>query len=80
MNTSIFENVESNVRSYCRNFPTVFTRAKGAIMHDENGKFWLLEGNTVPGMTDHSLVPKAAQATGHSFEQLCVMILEQTLT
>ena len=49
-------------------------------MQDENGKFWLLEVNTVPGMTDHSLVPKAAQAIGHSFEQLCVMILEQTLT
>lgn len=38
MNTSIFENMESNVRSYCRNFPTVFTKAKGAIMIDENGK------------------------------------------
>lgn len=38
MNTSIFESVESNVRSYCRNFPTVFTKAKGAIMHDEDGK------------------------------------------
>ena len=38
MNTSVFENMESNVRSYCRNFPTVFTKAKGAIMTDENGK------------------------------------------
>ena len=38
MNTSVFENIESNVRSYCRNFPTVFTKAKGAIMTDENGK------------------------------------------
>jgi len=38
MNTSVFENVESNVRSYCRSFPTVFTKAKGAIMTDENGK------------------------------------------
>ena len=38
MNTSIFENIESNVRSYCRNFPAVFTKAKGAVMIDENGK------------------------------------------
>ena len=38
MNTSIFEKVESNVRSYCRSFPTVFTKAKGSVMTDENGK------------------------------------------
>lgn len=38
MNTSIFENIESNVRSYCRSFPTVFTKAKGSIMTDEAGK------------------------------------------
>ena len=38
MNTAIFESLESNVRSYCRNFPTVFTKAKGSIMIDENEK------------------------------------------
>lgn len=38
MNTTVFENYESNVRSYCRSFPTVFTTAKGAVMTDENGK------------------------------------------
>lgn len=38
MNTSVFENIESNVRSYCRSFPTVFTTAKGSVMTDENGK------------------------------------------
>lgn len=48
-------------------------------MQDESGQFWLLEVNTVPGMTDHSLVPKAALAVGYSFEQLCLSILEQTL-
>lgn len=41
MNTSIFENIESNVRSYCRSFPTVFTKAKGAIMTDEAGKDYI---------------------------------------
>lgn len=41
MNTTIFENLESNVRSYCRSFPTVFTKAKGSVMTDENGKEYI---------------------------------------
>lgn len=41
MNTAIFENVESNVRSYCRNFPTVFTTAKNAVMTAEDGKQYI---------------------------------------
>lgn len=49
-------------------------------MQDEQGNFWLLEVNTVPGMTDHSLVPMAAKAIGHDFAALCVLILSQTLT
>ncbi|AXI01603.1 D-alanine--D-alanine ligase [Aquirhabdus parva] len=48
-------------------------------MQDEQGRFWLLEVNTVPGMTDHSLVPMAAKAIGYSFADLCVEILRQTL-
>ena len=48
-------------------------------MQDEQGNFWLLEINTVPGMTSHSLVPKAAKAVGVGFDELCVAILEQTL-
>ena len=46
---------------------------------DQQGNFWLLEINTVPGMTSHSLVPKAAKAVGVGFDELCVAILEQTL-
>ena len=34
----VFENYESEVRSYCRSFPAVFTTSKGSIMKDENGK------------------------------------------
>jgi D-alanine-D-alanine ligase len=49
------------------------------IMQDAAGEFWLLEVNTVPGMTDHSLVPMAAQAAGISFEELVVRILQDTL-
>lgn len=48
-------------------------------MMDEDGRFWLLEVNTVPGMTDHSLVPMAAKAAGHSFQDLVLAILAQTL-
>jgi len=46
---------------------------------DANGRPRLLEINTVPGMTDHSLVPMAAQAAGMSFADLVVAILETTL-
>lgn len=49
------------------------------IMCDENGKPWIIEINTVPGMTSHSLVPMAAQAKGLSFDDLVFEILAQTL-
>jgi D-alanine-D-alanine ligase len=49
------------------------------IMQDRAGDFWLLEVNTVPGMTDHSLVPMSARAAGISFEELVVRILTDTL-
>ena len=45
------------------------------VMQDRQGNFYLLEVNTVPGMTDHSLVPMAARASGRSFEQLVGEIL-----
>lgn len=41
MNTDPFKNLESEVRSYCRSFPVVFNRAKGAHLEDENGKRYL---------------------------------------
>ncbi|WP_286739403.1 MULTISPECIES: D-alanine--D-alanine ligase [Acinetobacter] len=64
-----------------RAFQAVGASGWGRIdaMQDEQGNFWLLEVNTVPGMTSHSLVPKAAAAVGYSFDALCVAILEQTL-
>jgi D-alanine-D-alanine ligase len=46
------------------------------IMLDAKKKPWLLEVNTLPGMTGHSLVPMAARARGIPFEQLVVRILE----
>lgn len=49
------------------------------VMRDREGRNWLLEVNTAPGMTSHSLVPKAARQTGLGFEDLCLAILAQTL-
>lgn len=40
-NTQAFENYESEVRSYCRNFPTVFTTAKGPFLYDEDGREYI---------------------------------------
>ncbi|WP_440996898.1 D-alanine--D-alanine ligase [Arhodomonas sp. SL1] len=44
-------------------------------MRDADGRFWLLEVNTVPGMTDHSLVPAAARVVGLGMEELVWRIL-----
>jgi D-alanine-D-alanine ligase len=49
------------------------------VMRDAQGNNFLLEVNTTPGMTSHSLVPKAAKATGMDFESLCWRILETSL-
>lgn len=49
------------------------------VMQDAQGQFYLLEVNTAPGMTSHSLVPMAAKAAGYSFEDLVVEILKGTL-
>ena len=46
------------------------------LMLDRTGEPYLLEVNTAPGMTGHSLVPMAAKAAGLSFGELCVRILE----
>lgn len=46
------------------------------LMLNKRGRPYLLEVNTSPGMTDHSLVPMAARAVGLSYEDLCVRILE----
>ncbi|MGH1439235.1 MAG: D-alanine--D-alanine ligase [Cellvibrionaceae bacterium] len=46
------------------------------VMVDEAGEFSVLEVNTVPGMTSHSLVPMAAKAAGYSFEALISTIIQ----
>ena len=49
------------------------------VMVDDQGQFQLLEVNTVPGMTSHSLVPMAAKAAGLNFDQLVAKILQGAL-
>ena len=49
------------------------------LMRRASGEFLLLEANTTPGMTSHSLVPKAAAVVGIDFDELCWRILETSL-
>jgi D-alanine-D-alanine ligase len=49
------------------------------VMTDDKGRFQLLEVNTVPGLTSHSLVPMAAKAAGIDFEHLVLEILRNSL-
>ena len=49
------------------------------VMRDKQGNNYLLEVNTTPGMTSHSLVPKAARVVGIEFDELVWRILEDTL-
>lgn len=60
-----------------RAFNVVGCRGWGRVdvMRDDQGHWQLLEVNTVPGMTDHSLVPMAAKATGDDFATLVARIL-----
>ena len=49
------------------------------MLMDAAGKIFVLEVNTIPGMTERSLLPKAAAACGLRFGELCVKILENAL-
>ena len=62
-------------------FDAVSAKGWGRIdfMLDKNQKPWLIEANTVPGMTDHSLVPMAAKQAGFSFEGLVLEILKTSM-
>lgn len=74
---------EARIRALAlRAFDAAGCRGWGRVdlMRDAQGRDWLLEVNTAPGMTSHSLVPKAARAIGIDFETLCWRILETSLT
>ena len=73
---------ESELQALClRAFEATAASGWGRVdlMIDRQDRAWLIEVNTVPGMTSHSLVPMAAQAVGIDFNQLVWKILEQTL-
>jgi D-alanine-D-alanine ligase len=73
---------EQALQSLCRKaFEAVGASGWGRVdlMLDESQQPWLIEVNTVPGMTDHSLVPMAAKATGIDFDQLVLRILQTSL-
>jgi len=57
----------------CRSFSRV------DMIADNSGRVYVLEVNTIPGMTERSLLPKAAEAAGLRFGRLCVTILENAL-
>ena len=70
---------EKELQALClKAFQALGCRGWGRVdlMLDKRGKPYLLEINTSPGMTDHSLVPMAARAVGISYEDLCVKVLE----
>jgi len=64
-----------------RAFEVLGARGWGRVdfMRDDAGNNWLIELNTVPGMTDHSLVPMAARTAGMSFEDLVIAILAASM-
>lgn len=49
------------------------------IMLDRSGGLFFLEGNTIPGLTDHSLLPKAAGTIGVAFADVCDMLVKMAL-
>ena len=70
---------ESNVRALARQaFDALGCSGWGRVdvMRDRDGNNWLLEVNTAPGMTTHSLVPKAAAEVGIDYPELCWRVLE----
>lgn len=54
--------------------------ARVDLIVDEGGRPWVLEVNTIPGMTDHSLLPQAAAAAGVPFPELCEQMVQHALT
>lgn len=75
----VSEKKEKELQALClKAFRALGCRGWGRVdlMLDKGGRPFLLEVNTSPGMTDHSLVPMAARAVGIPYEDLCVKILE----
>jgi D-alanine-D-alanine ligase len=74
--------VASLVDVGCRAARTIGTKglARVDLRLDHEGRPWVLEVNTIPGLTEHSLLPKAAAQAGISLGELCERCLERSLT
>ncbi|MDH5257224.1 MAG: D-alanine--D-alanine ligase [Gammaproteobacteria bacterium] len=73
------DEAESKLKQFAKKaFDAVGASGWGRVdmMVDSSGKAFLIEINTLPGMTDHSLVPMAAKQAGNSFESLVLKILD----
>ena len=51
--------------------------ARVDVIRDKNGEFYLLELNTIPGMTEHSFIPMALKSTGVNFDELLLRVLDR---
>lgn len=77
--SGLSEEVEQRARALClQAFQVLGGQGWGRVdfLMDEEGGIYLLEVNTNPGMTSHSLVPMAARAQGISYEDLCLNVLD----
>jgi D-alanine-D-alanine ligase len=73
---------EADLQALClKAFEAVGASGWGRVdlMLDQQRRPWLIEVNTVPGMTDHSLVPMSARAAGIDFDELVIRILSTSL-
>jgi D-alanine-D-alanine ligase len=78
--TGLSAETEQQVSQWAKQaFDVLGCRGWGRVdfMLDKDNKPFVLEANTIPGMTDHSLVPMAAKSAGMDFQQLTLRILEQ---
>ena len=75
--TEAYEKQQRNVQLIEEAFKALGCDGWGRVdfIRDSSGEFFLIEVNTVPGMTNHSLVPMAASEVGISFDELVLRIL-----
>ena len=75
---SVAESVVQIAHRACQSIPTCGI-VRVDLRLDVQGRPWVLEINTIPGLTEHSLVPRAAAAGGRSLGELCEQALVQAL-
>lgn len=77
--TNLSEKLVKNINKECKKaFESIGCKGWGRVdfIIDENEKIFIIEVNTVPGLTNHSLVPMSLKHSGVSFDDLVILILE----